>query len=119
MFDDSVFNPHRAVQRVSDWFEQRKAYRLQALLTLRKREGLPSPVDIDGNPLETRYDDQGQAHYYRADGKRVDPVYWQGAGKDGKPGAFAVGPTQGRGEGTGRRPVGRCRRRRIRDSGSR
>lgn len=95
MFDDSIFNPHHAVQRVSDWFEQRKAYRLQALLALRKREGLPSPVDIDGNLLETRYDDQGQAHYYRADGKRVDQVYWQGAGKDGKPGAFAVGTRKG------------------------
>jgi len=82
-------------QRVTDWYEQRKQFRAAALTALRKREGLPSPVDSDGNELETRYDDQGQVHYYNAQGKRVDQVLFQGTGRDGKPGAFAVGTRKG------------------------
>ena len=78
-------------QRVGDWFEQRKEYRQAALKALRIREGLPRPVDQDGNDLETRFDDQGQAHYYNQSGKRVDHVLFAGSGKDGKPGSFAVG----------------------------
>jgi hypothetical protein len=93
--DDSIFNPHRAVQRVGDWWEQRKAYRLAALLSLRKREGLPQPVSEDGTPLETRMDDSGQAYYVSPDGTRVERVLFAGAGKDGKPGAFAVGQRKG------------------------
>ena len=95
MFDDSIFNPHQAVQRVGDFFEQRKAYRLAALLSLRKREGLPSPVDERGNPLETRMDNFGNAIYHDADGKQVTRVLFAGAGRDGKPGAFAVGQRKG------------------------
>jgi hypothetical protein len=83
------------LQRVSDWFEQRKQFRAAALTALRKREGLPLPVDCDGNELETRFDDQGRAHYYRADGKRVDEVLFASAGRDGKPGAFAIGQRKG------------------------
>lgn len=82
-------------QRLTDWYEQRKQFRAAALTALRKREGLPSPVDSDGNALETRYDDQGNAHYYNQAGKRVDQVLFQGAGRDGKPGAFAVGKRKG------------------------
>ena len=64
MFEDNdTLQPQRQVQRVGDWFEQRKAYRLAALLALRKREGLPGPVDEQNNPLETRFDDLGNAHY--------------------------------------------------------
>jgi hypothetical protein len=95
VFDDSIFNPHRAVQRVGDLFEQRKAYRLAALLFLRKREGLPSPVDEQGNPLETRMDNFGSVTYHDADGKQVTRVLFAGAGRDGKPGAFAVGQRKG------------------------
>jgi hypothetical protein len=82
-------------QRVGDWFEQRKAYRLAALVALRKREGLPFPVDADGNSLETRMDDQGHAYYVSPDGMRVERVLFAGAGKDGKPGSFAVGTRKG------------------------
>ncbi len=82
-------------QRMGDFFEVRKEYRAAALKALRKREGLPLPVDKDGNELETRFDDQGAAHYYNAEGKRVDQVLWAGAGRDGKPGAFAVGTRKG------------------------
>ena len=82
-------------QRVGDWFELRREYRAAALKNLRKREGLPSPVDSGGNDLETRFDDQGQAHYYNQDGKRVDQVLFTGAGRDGKPGAFATGTRKG------------------------
>lgn len=82
-------------QRLGDYFEQRREFRAAALTALRKREGLPSPVDRDGNLLETRFDDQGAAHYYNGAGKRVDEVLWQGAGKDGKPGAFAIGRRKG------------------------
>jgi hypothetical protein len=78
-------------QRVGDFFEMRKTYRQQALKALRKREGLPSPVDQDGVPLETRFDDQGNAHYYNASGEKQEHVLFAGAGKDGKPGSFAVG----------------------------
>ena len=81
-------------QRVGDFFEQRKEFRAAALKALRKREGLPSPVDADGNELETRFDDLGNAHYYSADGKLVDHVLFAGTGKDGKPGSFAQGKRQ-------------------------
>ena len=43
--DDELLHPQRSVQRVGDFFEQRKAYRLAALIALRKREVLPQPVD--------------------------------------------------------------------------
>ena len=95
MFEDSIFNPARAVQRVGDWFEMRKAYRLANLLSLRKREGLPGLVDADGSPLETRLDDSGNARYHRLDGAEVSRVLFAGAGRDGKPGAFAVGQRKG------------------------
>ncbi len=91
MFEDDIFHPQRAVQRIGDWFEQRKAYRLAALIALRKREGLPQPVDQAGVELETRFDDQGQAYYVSPDGTRVERVLFAGTGKDGKPGAFAIG----------------------------
>ena len=78
-------------QRVGDFFEDRKTFRAQALKNLRQREGLPSPVDQDGNPLETRMDDLGRAYYVSPDGTRVERVLFAGAGKDGKPGSFAVG----------------------------
>jgi hypothetical protein len=78
-------------QRVGDWFEQRKAYRQAALAALRKREGLSSPVDADGNDLETRFDDYGNAHYYNAAGEKVERVMFAGVGRDGKPGSFAIG----------------------------
>ena len=78
-------------QRVENFIEQRKTFRQAALVALRKREGLPSPVDQDGNPLETRFDDQGNAHYYNASGEKQEHVLFAGAGKDGKPGSFAVG----------------------------
>lgn len=87
--------PTNFFQRVGDYFEQRREYRAAALKALRKREGLPSPVDRDGNELETRFDDMGHAHYYDQSGKKVDQVLWAGAGKDGKPGAFAVGTRKG------------------------
>ena len=93
--DDSLFNPHHAVQRVGDWWEQRKAYRLAALLALRRREGMPSPVDVDGNPLETRMDDSGNAAYYDANGEQVTRVLFAGAGRDGKPGSMATGKRKG------------------------
>lgn len=95
MFEDSIFNPARAVQRVGDWFEMRKAYRLANLLSLRKREGLPGPVDQDGSPLETRLDDSGNAAYYNSAGEKVSRVMFSGAGRDGKPGSFAVGQRKG------------------------
>jgi len=96
MFEDNdIFNPTRQVQRQGDWFEQRKQYRAQALVALRKREGLPSPVDADGVFLETRFDDQGNAHYYDARGNVVEHVLFAGAGKDGKPGGFAIGKRKG------------------------
>ena len=95
MFEDSIFNPARAVQRIGDYFEQRKAFRLAALVALRKREGLPSPVDADGAPLETRIDDFGNAAYYNPAGEKVTRVMFSGAGRDGKPGSFAVGQRKG------------------------
>lgn len=95
MFEDSIFNPARAVQRVGDWFEMRKAYRLANLLSLRKREGLPGPVDQDGSPLETRLDDSGNAAYYNSAGEKVSRVMFSGAGRDGKLGSFAVGQRKG------------------------
>ena len=95
MFEDSIFNPARAVQRVGDYFEQRKAFRLAALVALRKREGLPGPVDQDGSPLETRLDDSGNAAYYNSAGEKVSRVMFAGAGRKGKPGSFAVGTRKG------------------------
>jgi glutaredoxin len=80
MFEDSIFNPARAVQRVGDYFEQRKAFRLAALVALRKREGLPGPVDQDGSPLETRLDDFGNAAYYNSAGEKVSRVMFAGVG---------------------------------------
>ena len=94
-FEDSIFNPARAVQRVGDYFEQRKAFRLAALVALRKREGLPGPVDADGSPLETRLDDSGNAAYYNSAGEKVSRVMFAGAGRKGKPGSFAVGQRKG------------------------
>lgn len=82
-------------QRVENFWDQRREYRLAALAALRQREGLPQPVDQDGNPLETRFDDRGEAYYVSSDGTRVERVLWAGAGKDGKPGAFAVGQRKG------------------------
>ncbi len=35
-------------QRMENWWEQRAEYRKQALINLRKREGLPVPETIDG-----------------------------------------------------------------------
>jgi hypothetical protein len=35
-------------QRMESWWEQRAEYRKQALINLRKREGLPTPELIDG-----------------------------------------------------------------------
>ncbi|HUD73458.1 MAG TPA: hypothetical protein VMQ76_00185 [Terracidiphilus sp.] len=95
MFEDSIFNSARAVQRVGDWFETRKAFRLAALVALRKREGLPSPVDVDGTPLETRLDDSGNAAYYNSAGEKVTRVLFAGAGRKGKLGSFAVGQRKG------------------------
>lgn len=82
-------------QRVENFFEQRKTFRAQALKNLRQREGLPQPVDENGAPLETRIDDLGRAYYVSPDGTRVDHVLFAGAGKDGKPGSFAVGTRKG------------------------
>lgn len=82
-------------QRVNDFFEDRREFRKQALLALRKREGLPSPVDSDGNKLDTRFDDSGCAHYYNQAGQQVDRVLWAGTGKDGKPGSLAIGARKG------------------------
>ena len=87
--------PINFFQRVGDFFEQRKEYRQAALVALRKREGLPHPVDEQGNELETRLDDFGEAHYYNQAGQEVEHVYWAGTGKDGKPGAFAIGQRKG------------------------
>ena len=86
--------PTNLFQRVGNFWEQRKEYRAAALVALRKREGLPFPVDSDGVELETRFDDRGEAHYYRPDGSEVDRVMWQGTGRNGKPGAMAIGQRQ-------------------------
>lgn len=94
MFNEEDLQPQRVVHRVGDWFEQRKSFRLAALLALRKREGLPSPVDAGGNALETRMDDSGNATYHDASGARVSRVLFAGTGKDGKPGSFATGTRQ-------------------------
>jgi hypothetical protein len=87
--------PTNFFQRVGDFFEQRREYRQAALKSLRKREGLPSPVDEHGAELETRFDDFGNAHYYNADGTRAERVLFAGTGKDGKPGGFAIGTRKG------------------------
>ena len=87
--------PTNYFQRVGDWFEQRKTFRAAALKALRKREGLPSPVDEHGAELETRFDDFGNAHYYNADGTRAERVLFAGTGKYGKPGGFAIGTRKG------------------------
>ena len=78
-------------QRVEDYFEQRKAFRLAALASLRKREGLPSPVDECGVELETHMDDLGNVTYHNAAGEKIERVMFAGTGKDGKPGSFAIG----------------------------
>ena len=78
-------------QRVGDWFGQRREYRQAALVALRKREGLPQPVDQDGNELVTRFDNAGNVHYFDQNGNQIDRVLWAGAGRDGKPGSFAIG----------------------------
>ena len=93
--DDELLHPQRSIQRVGDFFEQRKSYRLAALVALRKREGLPQPVDESGSSLETRMDDYGNATYHNAAGEKVDRVLFAGTGKDGKPGSFAVGQRKG------------------------
>lgn len=95
MFNDDDFQLARSIQRVEDWFAQRKTFRLAALTALRKREGLPSPVDEQGNPLETRMDDFGNATYYSPSGEQVKKVLFSGTGKDGKPGSFATGTRKG------------------------
>jgi hypothetical protein len=87
--------PTNFFQRVGDFFEQRKEFRAAALTALRKREGLPSPVDETGTPLETRFDDYGNVHYYDAAGNKVERVLWAGTGKEGKPGSFAIGTRKG------------------------
>ena len=92
---DPLISPQREVQRVGDFFEQQKAFRLAALISLRKREGLPSPVSVDGAPLETRMDDSGNTAYYDAAGKKVDHVLFAGAGRNGKPGGMAIGKRKG------------------------
>lgn len=94
MFEDDI-HPQRQVQRVGDFFDLRREYRLAALINLRKREGLPSPVDEQGNPLETRMDDFGNATYYSPSGEQVKKVLFAGTGKDGKPGSFAIGTRKG------------------------
>lgn len=95
MFNDDDFQPARSIQRVEDWFAQRKTFRLAALTALRKREGLPQPVDEQGNPLETRMDDYGNATYYNQSGEQVKKVLFAGTGKDGKSGSFAIGTRKG------------------------
>ena len=40
--------PFEMFQRFGDWFEQRAEYRKQALVSLRKREGLLTPEMVDG-----------------------------------------------------------------------
>ena len=83
--------PTNLFQRVGDFFEQRKQFRAAALTALRKREGLPEPIDEHGVPLETRFDDVGNATYHNAAGEKVDRVLFAGGRIDGKPGAFATG----------------------------
>lgn len=94
MFEDDI-QPQRQVQRVGDFFDLRREYRLAALISLRKREGLPQPVDEQGNLLETRMDDFGNAVYYSPSGEQVKKVLFAGTGKDGKPGSFAIGTRKG------------------------
>ncbi len=43
MFNEDDLQPQRAVQRVGDWFGLRDEFRKQALISLRRREGLPTP----------------------------------------------------------------------------
>ena len=87
--------PTNLFQRVGDFFEQRKQFRAAALTALRKREGLPEPIDEHGVPLETRFDDVGNATYHNAAGEKVDRVLFAGGRIDGKPGAFATGTRKG------------------------
>ena len=89
----SLTSPTRQTQQadVNDFFAWRKEYRQQALASLRRREGLPSPVDETGSPLETRFDDLGHVTYHDQAGQKVDRVLWAGAGRDGKPGGMATG----------------------------
>jgi len=87
--------PTNLFQRVGDFFEQRKAYRAQALTNLRKRENLPQPVDENGCPLETRFDDFGNVTYHNPKGTQATKVLFMGVGKDGKPGSFAIGSRKG------------------------
>jgi hypothetical protein len=83
--------PNNLFQRIENFWEQRREFRAAALTALRKRENLPSPVDAEGTPLETRFDDNGNVHYFNPQGQQVDKVLFANAGKDGKPGAFAIG----------------------------
>lgn len=54
-------------QHYGDFFEQRKSYRHQSLVSLRKREGLPEPEMIDGKAMYR--DEEGKLHPW-AIGKR-------------------------------------------------
>ena len=87
--------PTNLFQRMGDFFEQRREQRAAALTALRRREGLPLPVDRDGNELTVRFDDLGNATYHNAAGEQVERVCWRGAGRDGKPGGLATGKRQG------------------------
>ena len=94
MFEDDI-QPQRQIQRVGSWLEQRRDYRLAALVALRKRENLPQPVDQSGTPLETRMDDFGNVTYHSPSGEQVTRVLFAGTGKEGKPGSFAIGSRKG------------------------
>ena len=69
------------VQRYGDWWEQRKEYRQQALVDLRKREGIPAPELIDGKWM---YRDSEGEPYPWAVGKQTLPSaeemdqFWDG-----------------------------------------
>ena len=57
---DDIFNPHHAVQRVENWWEQRKQYLLANLLSLRRRVRLragrkaePTAGIVDSQSVKT------------------------------------------------------------------
>jgi hypothetical protein len=56
-----ALSPQRQVQRVGDYWELREEFRKQALVSLRRREGLPTSEHLRG------------AFYQRADGFYRDP----------------------------------------------